>query len=266
VAARPDVDDDRVRRHLVLGHLVDRHGAAVGDIRRVDRLVVDEQSARDRVHAVGRDDHLGLLDVPVGERGRRAGGGVLVADAGLVGEQLDAGPLAGAQEDPVQVAAVDDHVGEAVRALKVDQVQPGQLGPVGGVLHDHRLAATRRGSWPHRAARSRRASGCSSARSAARRPTSPNSLARSKQPHPQPLAGQGERRAQPTDAAADDDDVRTRCGLTHADLLGRSVCSAVKARRPGWGWGCARRRGSRSVPRRHDRRGMPCTQPAVRRR
>ncbi len=61
VAAGPDVDDDVGLGDVVLAHLIERHGGAVGDVRRVDRLVADEGGAGDRVQAVGCDDDLGLL-------------------------------------------------------------------------------------------------------------------------------------------------------------------------------------------------------------
>lgn len=69
---------------------------------------------------------------------RGAAPGVLEADGPLAGDQVDAGPTALAQEDAVQVAAVDHPVRVAVAALEVEQVEPGQLAAV-HVFHDHRL-------------------------------------------------------------------------------------------------------------------------------
>ncbi len=100
---------------------------------------------------------------------RRAVGELLVAGHRHVRDQVHARAPAGPQQRAVQVAAVDDHVGEAVALLDVGEVEAGQLGAVDGVAHDqvprphaerlHLVAAAPR----------RPGSGCSSARSAGRR-------------------------------------------------------------------------------------------------
>jgi hypothetical protein len=91
------------------------------------------------VQPVGGNHDLRLLDVAVRAQCPGTRRDVLVADDCPVGDEVDTGPLAGPQQDPVQVAAVDDHVGKAVPPLQVAQVEPGQLGGVKRVLHDHAL-------------------------------------------------------------------------------------------------------------------------------
>jgi hypothetical protein len=85
-----DVDHHLLLGDVVVVDLLDRHGAAVGDVGAVDRLVVDEEPAGDRVQPVGGDDDARLLDVSV--MGRDPGPAVagLQVDGGPVGEQLDA--------------------------------------------------------------------------------------------------------------------------------------------------------------------------------
>ena len=89
------------------------------------------------MQAVGGDDQACLVVAAVRETDARPGVRVLVADHLLVGEQFYPRALARAQENAVQVAAVDDHVREAVPALQISQVEPGQFASVERVSHDH---------------------------------------------------------------------------------------------------------------------------------
>ena len=212
--------------------LLDGHRAAVGDVGAVDRLVVDEELPGHGVQAVGGDHDGGLLDMAVLERHRRTAGGVLVAHGLLVVDEVDAGALAGAKEDAVQVAAVDDHVGEAVRALEVAQVETRQLGPVDGVLHDHGV-----GDDPKLLGLVQQPVLVEDARAVGGDLQSCADLAELRralqQAHVQSLASQREGRAQAADATADDEDVGGRFWSVVVMLLLR--CVGVRARRAGRG-------------------------------
>ena len=126
VAARADVDDDVGLGDVVLADLLDRDGAPVGDVGGVDRLVADEALAGGGVQPVGRDDQARGVLGAVGQRHPGAGVGVVVLGHVLAGAQVDAGPLAGPQEEAVQVGAVHDQVGGTVAALQVREVEAGQ--------------------------------------------------------------------------------------------------------------------------------------------
>lgn len=105
VALRADVHHDLAEVEALDPRLLGGHGAAVGDVRRGDGFVVDEQLARGRVEAVGREDQARLVDLTGGEGDAGAASGVLVRHDPRVVDQLDARALAGAEQQPVQVAA-----------------------------------------------------------------------------------------------------------------------------------------------------------------
>lgn len=67
VALRADVHHDLAEVEALDPRLLGGHGAAVGDVRRGDGFVVDEQLARGRVEAVGREDQARLVDLTGGE-------------------------------------------------------------------------------------------------------------------------------------------------------------------------------------------------------
>jgi hypothetical protein len=69
---RPDVDDDVLLEDLVLHGGLEGHCATVGDIGRVHRLVVGQQSPGNRVQSVGGDDDLRLVSAAVCEGGLAA--------------------------------------------------------------------------------------------------------------------------------------------------------------------------------------------------
>jgi hypothetical protein len=110
----------------------------VGDVRGADRLVVAQDPARHGVEAVGGEDDRAEL-APTVVHGDRTPLGLLVPGHGDVVDQLHPCPAAGVQQRPVQVAAMDHHVGEAVTALHVPQVEPGEDAAFERVLHEDAL-------------------------------------------------------------------------------------------------------------------------------
>ena len=130
---------DVLLEDLVLHDGLEGHRATVGDIGRVHRLVVDQQSAGNRVQSVGGDDDLRLVSAAVREGDAGAPRNTLVVDAVGAGDHLDAEPPGLAQQEAMQVAAVHHHVGEAIALLHVGQVQVGQLIAFERVEHPHVL-------------------------------------------------------------------------------------------------------------------------------
>ena len=256
VAARADVEHDVGPGDGLPGGL-DRHGAPVGDVGAVDRLVVDEEPARDRVQPVRGHDDGRLLDVPVLEGDRGPALGVLEPDGPPVVDELDPGATAGPEEDAVQVAAVDHHVRVAVATLEVEQVESGQLGTVDGVLHDHALGQDaellRLLEEPVLVEDARAVGGDLHPRTDL--PELPGTL---EDADVQPGAAQGVGGAEPADATADDDDVGGRCGGAgsrgHGSLLERRGRGSEPGREGGHQGGSGRGLAGRtaSAP---DRRG-----------
>lgn len=206
VAAGADVDGDVLLRDAVLPDLVDRHGGAVGDVVGADDVVADEFAAGHRVQSVGGDHDGRLLGPPVRQVDPSAAVDVLVVDDRPVRHQLHPGPPAGAQEDAVQVAAVDHHVREAVAALQVPQVEPGQFSGVEGVAHHHVLR-----NHAEFLGLVEQAVLVQDARAVGGDLEAGADLTELRgpfeHPDPQSLPGEGERGAEAADAATDDDHV-----------------------------------------------------------
>jgi hypothetical protein len=187
---------------------------------------------------VGRDDERGFLGPAVLQADQGPGPCVLVVDDLLVGQQLHSGLAAGAQEDPVQVAAVDDHVREAVTPFQVPQVEPGQLAGVQRVAHHHVL---REHAQALRLLQ--QAVLVEYAGAVGRELDAGTDLAELLGPfedaYTQPSAGEGERSAEAADAASDDDDVGSGAGggccWVHRLFLESNGSSrvGVRARRAG---------------------------------
>lgn len=209
VAPRPDVQHDVGVGHVVLPHHLDGDGAAVGDVRRVDRLVVAEQLACHGVQAVRGDDEFGRLHVPVGEGHLRPVVGVGEADGLAVRDQVDAEALAGAQQGAVQVAAVDDQVGEAVLALQIVEVEPGELGVVDGVAHHHGAGLNTEGLDLVEQAELVQDPGAVGG-DLHPRPDFAEGLGSLEKPHLDALPGQGDAGGEAADATAHDEDVGSR--------------------------------------------------------
>jgi hypothetical protein len=147
----------------------------------------------------------------------------LHADTLLPGDEIDPGEPAGAREGGVQVAAVDYHVGEAVPAFEVLEVEAGQLRGVDRVLHDHVLRPdAERGHLLEQAVLGEDAGAVG--RDLQAGADLANSGACSQDADGQTGAAEGEGGAEAADAAADDDDVRAGGRVHRCSFVTRLVC------------------------------------------
>ena len=224
---------DVLLEDLVLHDGLEGHRATVGDIGRVHRLVVDQQSAGNRVQSVGGDDDLRLVSAAVRERDAGAPWNTLVVDAVGAGDHLDAEPPGLAQQEAIQVAAVHHHVGEAIALLHVGQVQVGQLIAFERVEHPHML-----GHDTELDCLLEQAVVVEDARAVRRELQAGAHLAERSgllvEPDADALAGQADGAGKAADAAADDNRVGPADLVAPSDLLGARVVARAPARRPVW--------------------------------
>ena len=227
MAPGPDVDDHIVQADAEVPDLLDRHRAAVGNVCRADRLVVAQQRADDRAQAVGGDDDLGGVAPAFADRPRAAGD--LLYPGDLAGrDKIDPEPLRRAQQRAMQVAAVNDNVGEAIpragsaRSSLVSSVpsRASRMMMLSGVTPREMTSSSRPQS-----ARMRVQLGaiCRPA------PTSPNSGASSSTRTFSPACVSATALLRPPIPPPDDDDVGAR-GLLHEIVLFSTRCPAITAR------------------------------------